>query len=253
MKKFLVLLLMVSTLAAYSQKTDLSTVNTVKPKNGQKMAFEAAYKIHIAKFHKADEKIGVYEILSGPYIGYYHLVNGGRSYADFDKERPDAAAHSLDLDKTFFPLLEETMNGTYRYVDSLSLRPDSTATAFVVTVRHLKQGINFGDYYKELARAVIIIKTLKGAFFENLSASFFDQLWDGSDQVTVTIRNLKDGFKSLEQGYYAMAPAGTATFRDAYEKAYGYDAFDARVKILDNAVEKTEVYIMKFRKDLSSQ
>ena len=76
---------MVTTYAVYSQKTNLATVNTVKPKNGQKMAFEAAYKQHIAKFHKAEEKINVYEILSGPYDGYYHLVNSGRSFADFDK------------------------------------------------------------------------------------------------------------------------------------------------------------------------
>ena len=53
MKKILVLLLMGTTLAAYSQKTDLTTVNTVKPKNGQKMALEEAYKLHMAKFHSA--------------------------------------------------------------------------------------------------------------------------------------------------------------------------------------------------------
>ena len=253
MKKIFVLLLMVTTIAAYSQKTDLATVNTVKPKLGQKMAFEAAYKVHIAKFHKAEEKINVYEVLSGPYNGYYHLVNSGRSYADFDKERTDAAAHSLDLDKTFFPLLEETMNGTYRFVDSISTRPEVVAESFVVTVRHLKQGINFGDYYRELARGVAVVKTLKGSFFENLSVTVFVQLWAGTDAVTVSIRNLKDGFKSLEQGYYVMTPTGSPTFREAYEKAYGFDAWDARVKVLDSAVEKTEVYIMKLRKDLSSQ
>src|ERR1700674_4041473 len=119
MKKIIFLLLSVITIAAYSQKTDLATVNTVKPKMGQKMAFEAAYKIHVAKFHKTDERMNVYEILSGPYIGYYHLVNSGKSYTDFDKERADATAHSMDLDKNFFPLLEETMNGTYRFIDSL--------------------------------------------------------------------------------------------------------------------------------------
>ena len=253
MRRFIFLLCMVATVTTYAQKTDLATVNSVKPKKGQKMAFEAAYKTHIAKFHKTDEKISVYEVLSGPYIGYYHLVNSGRSYADFDKERADAAAHDLDLDKTFFPLLEETVNGSFRFVDSLSTRPDITAESFVVTIRHLKQGINFGDYYRELARGVAVVKTLKGGFFENLSVSVFDQLWDGSDQVTVSIRNLKDGFKSLEQGYYAAAPEGSPGFREVYEKKYGFDAWDARVKILDNAVDKTEVYIMKHRKDLSSQ
>ena len=241
------------TLAAYSQKTDLVLVNTVKPKMGQKMAFEAAYKKHVAAFHKGDEKIAVYEILSGTYAGYFHLVNNGRSYADYDKERADAAAHSMDLDKTFYPLLEGTINGNYRFVDSLSLRPDTTSVAFVVTVRHLKQGIVLTDYYRELSRGVIVDKMLKGPFWDNLSLSVFSLLWAGTDQVIVSIRNLKDGFKSLEQGYYSMGPAGIGAFRDMYEKTYGYDAWDARVKILDNAIEKTEQYIMKTRKDLSSQ
>ena len=77
MKQILFLLFMVITMSAYSQTqqtTDLVTVNTVKPKPGQKMAFEAAYKLHIAKFHQIEEKINVYEILSGEYAGYYHLV-----------------------------------------------------------------------------------------------------------------------------------------------------------------------------------
>ena len=247
------MLFMAVTIAAYSQNKDLATVNSVKPKSGQKMAFEAAYKQHIAKFHKAEEKISVYEVLSGQYNGYYHLVNAERSFADFDKERTDAAAHSLDLDKTFFPLLEETVNGTFRFIDSLSLRPEVTAEAFVVTIRHLKEGLNMEDYRRELSRSVRINKMAKGAFIESLSYSYHEQLWDGSDQVVVIIRNLKDGFKSLEQGYYAPNPPGTPTFRQEYEKAYGGEAWDARVKLLDGAVVKTEQYIMKLRKDLSSQ
>ena len=124
-------------------------------------AFEAAYKIHVAKFHKAEEKLKVYEILSGPSQGYYHLVNSGGSFADMDKDRADALAHNLDLDKNFFPMLAETMNGTYRFVDSLSLRPDTTADKFVVTVRHLKQSLNIDDYRRELARGIKLNKRLK--------------------------------------------------------------------------------------------
>ena len=96
MKRSLLLLLIVAPTGVYSQKPDLATVNSVLPKKGQKMAFEAAYKQHIAKFHKSEEKMNVYEVVSGPYIGHYHLVNSGRSFADFDKARSDAAAHSLD-------------------------------------------------------------------------------------------------------------------------------------------------------------
>jgi hypothetical protein len=138
MRKIIFLLLTVITVTAYSQKTDLATVNTVKPKLGQKMAFEAAYKVHIAKFHQKDEKMNVYEILSGQNNGRYLLVNGGRSFASMDNDRPDANAHSLDLDKSFFPLLEETTNTTYRYLDSLSFHNDIKAEKFVCNVRYIK-------------------------------------------------------------------------------------------------------------------
>lgn len=256
MKQILFLLFMVITMSAYSQTqqtTDLATVNTVKPKPGQKMAFEAAYKLHIAKFHKTEEKINVYEILSGEYVGYYHLVQAGRSFEDFDKARSDAAAHALDLDKNFFPLLEDTRNGTYRFMDSLSLRPEVEAEKFVVNINHLKQGLVIADYRRELARGIKINKNAKGPFIEGLSLSYFEQLWDGSGQITVSIRNLKDGFKSLQGGYFGPNPAGTPSFRDDYVKAYGHTAWDDRVKVLDGAVAKNEQYIMKLRKDLSSQ
>ena len=57
MKQILFLLFMGATLAAYSQKTDLATVNTVKPKKGQKMAFEAAYKNTLQHFTKPMKKL----------------------------------------------------------------------------------------------------------------------------------------------------------------------------------------------------
>lgn len=253
MKRIFFLLVTFITISAHSQKTDLTTVNTVKPKKGQKMAFEAAYKVHIAKFHNAEEKLNVYEILSGPYTGYYHLANAGRSYSDFDNDRADANAHNVDLDKTFFPYLEETMNGTFRLIDSLSYTPFNTAEKFVVNINHLKQGLDLNIYRRELARAIKINKKSKSPFFANLSTAFYEQLWDGSDQVTVSIRSLKDGFKTLEQGFFPSAPEGSPGFRELYSKEYGNDAWDERVKFLEGAVVKTEQYIMRLRKDLSSQ
>jgi len=252
MRRFFLLLLMVTTVAAYSQKTSLTTVNSVRPKKGEKMAFEAAYKQHIAKFHKAQEKLNVYEVLSGPYLGYYHLVNSGRSYEDLDKDRSDANAHDMDLDKTFYPLLDETMNATYRFMDSLSTHSDVQAEKFVVNVRHIKPSLE-ADYRAESARSAKVLAKLKGGFWDNLSLNVFEQLWDGNDPTVVSIRNLKDGFKSLETDFYGVAAAGAPTFKDEYIKAYGTADWDKRVKLMDDAVVKHEQYIMKYRKDLSSQ
>lgn len=80
-------------------------------------------------------------------------------------------------------------------------------------------------------------------------------MWSGSDPVRVQVRNLKDGFKELENNYYGPNPMAPNAFKDAYIKDYGQDAWDARQKLMDNNanVESREAYIMRLRKDLSSK
>ena len=250
MKQFLSLLFMAFAISAFSQ-TNIVTVNTVKPKLGQKMAWEAAYKTHIAKFHKADEKISTWEIITGKWSGYYHLVNGGRSMADFDKERADAAAHSMDLDKNFFPMLDDTKNGNYRWTDSLSMRTDIQSERCLVNVRHIKPAM-YSDYMRESIRGNTIASKLTGAFWDKLSVNSYVMLWSGSDPTIVSVRNLPDGVASLETDFYGKDAMGTS-FKDAYIKAWGTLDWDKRQKILDDAVESRDTYIMRLRKDLSSQ
>lgn len=252
MKKILLLLFVASSLAVNAQKKDLLMVNTVKPKLGQKMAFEAAYKVHIGKFHKAEEKLNVYEIITGKYSGYYHLVNSGRSYADFDKERADANTHSLDLDKTFFPYLDNTKNGVYRWMDSMSFHPDMQAERFIVNVRTISMSLQ-EDYRRELKRSVMIFNKMKGKFWDALSLNVYEELWDGSEPIVVTIRNLKDGMASLEPNFYGAADPSAPSFKDEYIKAFGTLDWEKRDKLMTDAVVKNEQYVMKLRKDLSSQ
>ncbi|MFZ9386692.1 MAG: hypothetical protein ACO25B_02320 [Chitinophagaceae bacterium] len=252
MRKIIVLLIMCFPLFAVAQEKNISTVNSVRPKMGQKMAFEAAYKQHIAKFHKGDAMISVYEIISGPNMGFYHLVNGGRSIGDFDKERADATAHGMDLDKNFFPYLDEARNLNYRFIDTLSFHTDFKAEKFVVNIRHIKSDM-MEEYMKESRRSIIVLGKLKGAFWDNLAFANYTQMWSGSDRVMVNVRALKDGFASLERNFYGENPAGNPTFKDVYIQEYGTLDWDKRTKTMDNAVEKNEQYIMKLRKDLSSQ
>jgi hypothetical protein len=250
MKRFVFLLLVAVSFSAFAQKSMLYVVNTVKPKPGQRMAFEAAYKAHVAKFHKTSQKIFVDEILSGPYAGYYHVVNGPTNFEELDAVRPDDNEHNTDLDKNYAVYLENRMNGTYRWEDSMSFHADVKAEKYIVNVRHIKSSLE-EDYRNEQKRSVMILNKLKGAFWENLSFNYFEQLWDGSEPVIVSIRNLKDGFKVLERDYFG--PTTTPTFKEEYIKAYGTLDWDKRIKLLDDAVLKTDQYIMKRRNDLSSQ
>ncbi|MBK6936725.1 MAG: hypothetical protein IPH18_07435 [Chitinophagaceae bacterium] len=100
-------------------------------------------------------------------------------------------------------MLEKTSNGHYRWIDSLSFRPDMEAEKFVVNVRHIKLSMQEA-YRVEGKRSVTILGKLKGKFWERLSFSVYEMMWDGSDQVVVNIRNLADGFASLKPTFTIM-------------------------------------------------
>jgi hypothetical protein len=252
MKKLIGLIFMMVTYVAYTQQANLFTVHMVKPKNGQKMAFEAAYKTHVAKFHKTD-KVTVYEVLSGPRTGYYHVVSGPSTFADLDKERADRQVHGVDLDRNFFAYLENEGQTIYaRWYDTLSFHTDIQAEKFVVNVRHIKPSSQ-ADRRKEQSRSIHILNKMKHPFFQNLSFNYLEHIWDGSDTRIVSFRKLKDGFKEFDPGYYPEAPAGTPTFKDEYIKAYGTLDWEKRQKLLDESEISRDQFIMKLRKDLSSQ
>lgn len=254
MKKIFLLLLSFITLAAYSQQSKIFTVHNITVKNGQKMAFEAAYKQHVAKFHKDDkEKVRVFEILSGPNAGSYQIVSGPSTYADMDRERSDNTVHGIDLDKSFFAYLEN--NGSTNYFnmeDSLSFHGDVNANKTLVTIRHIKPTM-YTDFFNEQKRTFKVLHAMKGKFWDNLNLRNYSQLWDGSDQVIVSVRSLKDGFKELENEYFGPMNDGSPTFKDVYIQHYGSLDWDKREKLFDTAEVSREQFIRKLRTDMSSQ
>jgi hypothetical protein len=252
-KTFFLWLFMAAAFMANGQGKTLYTVNFVKPKAGMKAAFEAGWKTHLAKFHNSSDKRTVYEVMSGPYIGYYQIVEGPISFADMDAERPMAKEHGLDLDKNYFPMLDDKrMNATYRWDDTASFNPGVKADKFVVTITHVKFGM-ITETIRESRRGSLITAKISPA--NRFSANMYTQLWSGSDPVRVSVRNLKDGYKELETDYYGPNTLPPNAFKDAYIKDYGQDAWDARQKLMDNNanVQSREVFITRLRKDMSSQ
>ena len=251
-KTFFLWLFIAASFLANGQGKTLYTVNFIKPKAGMKSAFEAAWKTHLAKFHTTDDKRTVYEVMSGPYMGTYHLVEGPISYADMDKEKTNAKEHALDLEKNIIKLEESSMNSTYRWDDSASFNGKVKADKFLVTVTHVKYA-QIQETIRENRRGSLIQAKINPT--SPISYNVYTQLWSGSDPVRVNIRNLKDGFKELETDYYGPNPMSTTAFKDAYIKDYGQEGWDTRSKLLDNNanVASREIFIMKFRKDLSSE
>lgn len=251
-KLFFLWLFIAASFLANGQGNTLYTVNFVKPKAAMKSAFEAAWKSHLAKFHNTTDKRTVYEVMSGPNIGTYHIVEGPFSYADMDKEKTNAKDHGLELEKTIFNMVESSSNATYRWDDTASFNGKVEADKFLVTVTHVNFG-QIGETIRESRRGALIQAKINPT--SRFSANMYTQMWAGSDPVRVQIRNLKDGFKELETNYYGPSTTPANAFKDAYIKDYGQEAWDTRSKLTDNNanVASREIFLTKLRKDLSSK
>ena len=73
----------------------------------------------------------------------------------------------------------------------------------------------------------------------------------GTSPTFVSIRNLKDGYKELETGYFKMM--GPDDFKNAYIASYGQEAWDKRIKLMVDDVVSREQFFEKYRADLSSK
>ena len=246
MKKLLCLLLCAATVTVFGQGSTLYRVNVVKPKAGMQSAFEASWKIHLDKFHKSTDKRMVSQIIDGTMNGGYVIVEGPISYADMDKDIPTAKEHTLDLEKTFTPKLDVTGNNSiFRWADTLSYNAGVKADKFLVTLTVLKDG-TAEEYMAEMKRAALINTKINST----ISINVFVKQLSGSSPTIVIRRNLKDGFKELDNNY---SPNMRAQFKEAYIKDYGQEAWDKRLKLLVDDVVSREQHLEKLRADLSSK
>jgi hypothetical protein len=245
-KAFFLWLFIAAFCFANGQGKTLYKVNTAKPKAGMKSAFEASWKLHLNAFHQTTDKRTVYEVVSGPDNGSYVIVEGPFSYADMDKTLTDAKQHGLDLEKNFTPKLDAGGdNFIVRWADTLSYNADAKADKFLLTITVVKDG-KMGEYLAELRRSALINAKLKSPFSYNVMV----KQQAGSSPTVITIRNLKEGFKEMDNDFFNLPMNG---FRDGYVAEYGQEAYDRRVKLLVDDVVSREQHFEKLRADLSSK
>jgi hypothetical protein len=228
------------------QGSSLYKVNLATPRSGMKSVFEESWKLHMVKFHNGSDKRNVYEVVSGPDVGSFIIVQGPVSYADMDKTLPDAKEHSLDMEKTFSSKLEPlNSNSLVRWVDTLSYKGDVKAQLFLLTITVVKDG-KMADYMAEARKAVLLYTKLNSPFSFNMMV----KQQAGSSPTIILIRNLKDGYKELDTDYFHLT---TDWFKTAYVKEYGQEAWDNRLKLMtDDVVSRTQ-HFEKLRADLSSK
>lgn len=246
MKQLLCVLFCAISISGFSQGKTLYRVNVLKPKQGMGSAFEETWKTHMNKFHGSSDKRTVWEITSGPDNGSLVVVEGPISYADMDVVKPNSKEHGLDIEKNFSSKLEPgSVNGLFRWADTLSYHADTKANNCLVSITTLRNG-KTDEYLTEQRRNVIIATKINLP----ISLSTMVKQQAGSSPVIVTLRNLKDGFKELDSEYNKMSPN---LFKDEYIKEYGQDAWDKRIKLLVDDVVNREQHFEKYRADLSSK
>ena len=84
MKKILSLVLFIP-IFGMSQNQTVINASRYFPKADKVMEFEKALVAHIQKFHSGDWKWRVYEIQTGPDAGGYEVIEGPKTWDEFDK------------------------------------------------------------------------------------------------------------------------------------------------------------------------
>jgi len=232
--------------AVRAQQTQLFNVEMIKAKAGQMAAFEAGWQSHVARFHAKDNKTRhVHSILSGPYLGYYQLMEGPSTFSGMDGNNPQKKEHDLDYDEHVLPNIEVRKgNLIYAHMDSLSYHTDVHPEKILTTVFHLKAGAE-KEFLAEMKRTAQVDRKINSRSSYNCYVLHFG----GSLQQVMLITNLPEGFSQLEEGYF---PAVPEAFKKAYIATYTQQQWDRRNKLLKDLVERYETYIAKLNKPLSS-
>lgn len=243
---FIMVSLLFAASSVFAQDSTLVQVTTVKPYAKQQVNFEKNEKIHTEKFHPKKYPLETYEIISGPRIGSYYLVNPMASWADLDKPRPDHIAHEQDIKNSITPwIMEDETRDYFRYVDSLSYSKRERATNLLFNYYYIKPGKR-DEFLAEVRRGVLVNN--KNNSISNYRI-YVKQLSNFAP-VIVSINALKDGFSQLEPEFMS---ANNKQFKDTYIEMYGQDEWNKRMTLLPVLCDKVETELVKFRPDLSTK
>ncbi len=241
-KTILLGLLMAAGYFGFSQEKTLVHSLLLKPKTGMKLQFENSMKVHNQKFHAADNKVYVFEIISGEKMGYFQVAWPPTSWAEMDNMKPNPL-HEQDVQTTITSKVEENDGMMFsRRVDSVSHGDnDWTIPKTQVTIWHIKRG--------KIQEWLAWIKKIKIALDNTndpRNATIYTKLMAGTDPQVILVSRYKNGWKEMEPGYYTP-------LKDIYTKAYSAAEWDEYMKAYDDLVESAETYLRVYRPDLSSK
>ncbi len=210
------------------------------PKMDKVMEFEKALTSHIQKYHSGDWKWRVYEIQTGPDAGGYHVVEGAKSWDEFDKRGNLGADHTNDWNKNVAIYLTDKYSSTYsEFQEDLSTTQLGSFTD-KITITHIYPKPGMGSEVSE-----IIKKAKKAWAAGNQTVAVYQSVASGPSQLALVYR-MKDGLKELTEGY-------RKPFKERYDATNGEGSSEALYQSINKTTDSSWSEMLFLRPDLSAK
>jgi len=238
MKKYLFLLLMIPFLG-FSQEKTVVGVTRIFAKPEKSAELEKALTAHAQKFHTGDWKWRVFEIMSGPDAGGYHITEGPNSWTSLDTRGNLGAEHTADLAKNILPLTTGNDQQSYFVFrdDLSSVQPTDFADKISINHIYPLQGAS--------RKVEAQIKRFKKMWESSgMSVAVYESHFSGEFQYAIVTRH-KKGWIEKEKGYYKPV-------EERYDAQNGEGSYE---EFLDRpaALARSWGELLVMRPDLSSK
>lgn len=253
MKKILgISLLMLFPLFAFSQSAQKDAAPAVPKKHtissyrvwiksdgNHDEAFRQALGAHAQKFHTGNWQWRVYQVLSGPDQGAYHIVEGPASWTVIDDRGTLGADHTKDYQANVQPHVERTSPDNLAvYVEALS-SVAATQWSNKVLVQRITVKPGRGSVAYET------LKTWKTVYAKrDLNVAVWSSFFSGESSYAVAFR-LKNGLKDLD--------LDQPTFRKTVEDLFGPNEYARLQQAAADSYKEVVSEIIEFLPELSSK
>ena len=239
MKKLFFFLLALP-LIGFGQKQTVVSTSRYFPKADKVLEFEKGLTAHIAKYHSGDWKWRVYEIQTGEDAGGYMVVEGPKSWDEFDKRGNLGDEHTKDWNKNVALYMTDKYSSVYsEYMEDLSTVPLTSFTD-KIAITHVfpKPGLS--------AMVEDVLKKLKKAWEAGTqTVAVYKSVVSGPFQYML-VNRFKDGLKELEEGY-------RKPFKERYEGANGEGTQETYLSKINESTDHVWSELLFYRPDLSAK
>ena len=239
MRKMFLLLLMAPLFAA-AQSPTVVGAERYFPKADKVQEFEKALTAHIQKFHSGDWKWRVYDIQTGPDAGGYHIVEGPKTWAEFDKRGNLGADHMNDWNKNVAIYVTDRYSFSYsEFREDLST-VQLTAFTDKISITHVFPKVGMGN---EVESDINKFKKVWAA--GNQTVAVYNSVASGPSQYALVYR-LKDGLSEFQTGYRKPT-------KERYDAVNGEGTYEIFLEHINKSTESAWSEILSYRADLSAK